>query len=133
MPPSLALVLLLHVSSPVVGEITLDGGSSHPAEQTVSYSWSCSDGLVTIDVAQMGGSPPSVVRATYGRSNLIKRVSPELNKAIGRFRTVESISPRCLDVGGIWLMFSGLFRDENPSRRHVVSVQMSRRGHLSFN
>jgi hypothetical protein len=83
-------------------------------------------------LAQVHGSPTKLVRALYGGVQITGRVGPQISKAIGRFRTVETVSPRCLTGGGIWLMFGGLLRDENPSRKHVVSVKFGRRGQLTF-
>ena len=127
----LSLLILLQIASPAPSAIKLDGGSIYPASETVTYNWACPDGRVTLEVVQTEGSVPKIGGAFYGGTSIAQQARTSISAAIKRFRTVESISPRCLTGGGIWLLFGGLFRDEIPSRRHVVSLRISRTGQVS--
>ena len=129
----LSAVLLSQIGSPAPSQVIIDGGSMYPRKQIVSYRFTCPDGVVTVDVTQVHGLPPKVTRALYGDAPITAEIGPQISRAISALRTVESVSPRCLTGGGIWLIFGGLLRDENPSRRHVVSVQFGRHGHATFN
>lgn len=124
----LSLFILTQVASTAP---TLDGGSVYPAKQAVTYSWACPDGKVTLEIAQTKGSSPTVERALYGSASIARRARVPINAAIQEFRTVESISPRCLTGGGIRLILGGLFRNENPSTRHIVSLRIRRSGHVT--
>lgn len=128
----LPLVTLLQAAS-ATPPVVLDGGSMYPPKQTVAYHFTCPDGVVTVEVAQVHGSPPRLARALYDGVQITRRIGPQISEAIGRFRSVETVSPRCLTGGGIWLMFGGLLRDENPSSKHIVSVTFDRQGRLTSN
>lgn len=126
------LLFLSRVVSPAASKIVLDGGSAYPARQSVTCRWACPEGLVTIEIAQSKGSYPVIERATYGTRSVIERAGKAIGSAIRTFRTVESISPRCIAGGGISLIFAGLSRGEVPATRHVVAVKLSRSGHVSM-
>lgn len=126
-----SLLFLSQVASPPSSKIMLDGSSTYPARQSVTYRWACPDGLVTIEVAQSKGSYPTIERATYGTRSVIESARKVIGPAIRTLRTVESISPRCIARGGISLIFAGLSRGEVPATRHVVAVKLSRSGEVS--
>lgn len=128
----LSFALLLQLVAPSTSRLTLDGGSIYPPRQTVSYRWNCPDGLVTVDITQVHGSPPRLARAVYGGVPIADAIRGQISAAVSRFRTVESISPRCLTGGGIRLLFGGLFRDEYPARKHVVTVKFGRHRRLEI-
>ena len=125
------MLLMLFVLAAAQPAPVIDGGSIYPASQTVTYNWACPDGRVTLEIAQTKGFYPKIGRALYGGTSITRRVQQPMNGAIHRFRTVESVSPRCLTGGGIHLIVGGLFRDENSSARHTVSLEISRSGHVT--
>lgn len=73
-----------------------------------------------------------LARAVYGGVPIADAIRGQISAAVSRFRTVESISPRCLTGGGIRLLFGGLFRDEYPARKHVVTVKFGRHRRLEI-
>lgn len=133
--PNLALLsLLLLTPAPQslnARRVTIDGDSSYPAAQQISYSYDCPDGRVILSVYQKDGGYPLLHAFKYENRSLLRTARPSVEKALRQLRTLESVSPRCLTGGGVRLLMGGLPRAHSSLQRQIITVRVDRHGIVS--
>ena len=115
-------------SQPVV----LDGQSTLWTEQTALRSFRCPDGSdAQLEFTQKRGSPPTITLFRLRGRDVLGTSRAAIDRLLQQFRTVESVSPRCLRGGGVQVLLGGL-RREPGSGRVVFSLKADERGHISL-
>jgi hypothetical protein len=63
---------------------TLDGVSSYPIEQSISYTLRCPDGVFTIEIIQRRKAPPATGKIVYAGRSIAKRARAPIDGILGQ-------------------------------------------------
>jgi hypothetical protein len=114
-------------------QVILDGGSSYPIEQSVSYRFTCPDGDVAMEVIQKGHDFPILSKLSYAGLPITHAAGGPINNILRQLRALNNVTPRCLTGGGLQMLMTGLKRDKVPSEKLVVGVTIDKEGHVATN
>ena len=134
MYPTLLLFLFLASgqSLPPSQMPMLDGETSSWTEQSASYTFKCAGGTsAELVFTQTRGGSPVLAKFAYSGKLVVRPPADALAKALEDFRTVESVSPRCVNGGGAQVLVGGLGRSK-PAKRRVFMLKVDKTGKLSI-